>query len=267
MRVLVTGTSGLLGTWLRSTAPPAVDVVAVAHRRPIDDAWPVVLDLRDRAAVVAALRASRPQVVIHAAYAKDERSIVDATHHLAAAAHGVGAEFVQVSSEAVFAGDGSVRGEADRPDPVWDYGKWKAEAEGAATDGCPGAAIVRLPLIISVDPPDHIATAIRAGADGEPPTWYTDEMRQPAMAEDLAIALWAIATLPPVERAGVWHLPGPELLSRLEIAQRTVDALGLDPGLLVGTPTPAGARRPKDIRMSAERATATIDWDPRPIHT
>lgn len=265
MRALITGASGLLGSWLRATVPDDADLVSVTHRTPIDGAWTLVLDLREGEAVDLAVRRTRPHVVIHAAYAKDEASIVDATRNVASAASAVGAALVHVSTEAVFAGDGSVRAETARPDPVWDYGRWKAAAEDVAVAHCPEAAVVRLPLIVSDDPPDHIVTALGAGAAGEPPIWFTDERRQPALAAELAAALWAIAALPSHERAGTWHLPGAELLSRLEIAERRVAAIGLDPDLLVGAPTPADMHRPRDIRMSADRAVAVIGWDPTPI--
>ncbi|WCO68623.1 sugar nucleotide-binding protein [Iamia majanohamensis] len=263
--VLLTGATGLLGTWLRRLAPPEVTLVSVVHHR-TPPGEVVTVDLRDAGATTAALAAVRPHLVIHAAYAREEASIVDATRHVAEAARRVGAELLAVSSEAVFSGDGRPRSERSRPDPVWDYGRWKARAEDLVRDLDPGAAIVRLPLLVSRQPEDHVCRDIRAGSrSGGPSTWFTDELRQPAGAGEVAAALWAIADLPLDQRGGVWHLPGPERLSRFEIAVRTAEDLGLDPASVVGAPTPADASRPRDLHLTGARAQARIGWSPQPV--
>ncbi|MET0902567.1 MAG: sugar nucleotide-binding protein [Acidimicrobiales bacterium] len=172
-----------------------------------------------------------------------------------------------MSTEAVFSGDGRARSETSRPDPVWDYGRWKVAAEDTVQCLDPNAAIIRLPLIISRAPEDNILSDIRRGLErDEPSVWFTDEMRRPANAADLAHAIWAIAALPAASRAGIWHLPGPERLSRSEIAARALDAVGLDRSAILTAPTPLGAQRPRDLNLTGSRAERQIDWTPRPIH-
>lgn len=266
--VLLTGASGLVGTWLRRTVPADVDLVALTHRSPVAGPTGATAsaDLRDAAAVDAVLERVRPALVLHAAMAVDEASIVDATTHVVRAASAVGAELVHVSTDAVFSGDGRAVDEVAAPDPVWDYGRWKARAEALVLASTPQPAVVRLPLVVSLDPEDRIVERIRRGAvDREPTRWFHDELRQPAAATDLAPALWRIASLPPDERGGVWHLPGPERLSRVEIARRVTEALGLDPGVVVSEPTPPHAGRPRDLDLRADRARTAIGWDPAPV--
>lgn len=271
--MLLTGAAGLLGTWLRRTAPATASVVPLLRQRPLAgaagaaEAGPTVVraDLRDAAATAEALAAVRPDVVIHAAYSTDETSIVAATQHLAEAAVAVGARLVHISTDAVFSGDGTPRAEGDRPDPVADYGRWKARAEEIAC-ASDRAVVIRLPLIVSLDPDDHAVATIRRGAAaGTPSPWFDDEVRQPALAADLAPAIWAIAALDPAAAAGAWHLPGPERLTRLAIAQRVVAALDLDPSAITGGPTPPGLARPRDLHLLAERARTAIGWSPRPV--
>lgn len=265
--VLLTGAAGLLGTWLRRTAPAEFSVIPATHRRGIS-ANDVVADLRDRDAVASAFTTVKPRLVIHAGYARDYASIVDATRNVVDMAQEVNADLIFVSSEAVFSGDGSPRSEAARPDPVWDYGRWKAEAEEVVSARDPSAVIVRLPLIISVDPEDHILADIRFGHEnGAPTVWYSDEMRQPAYAEELCRAIWDIASAPRETRTGVWHLPGPERLSRFEIADRAVATSGLDGSSIAPALTPLDAHRPRDLNLTGERAKAQIGWCPTPIHT
>jgi dTDP-4-dehydrorhamnose reductase len=224
-------------------------------------------DLRDRGSVEVAFATVQPSLVIHAGYARDNTSIVEATRHVADLAADVEADLVFVSSESVFSGDGRARSETSRPDPVWEYGRWKLAAEEIVQRRDPDAAIVRLPLIVSRTPEDNILTDIRRGVEsGHPSVWFTDEMRQPANADELARAIWAIAALSAASRAGIWHLPGPERLSRFEMATRAVDAVGLDRSSIIAAPTPLGAQRPRDLNLTGSRAQRQIGWTPRPVH-
>lgn len=266
MRVLVTGASGLLGTWLLRTAPQGAHVTAAVHTSVVD--WPdtATADLRvpDEAARLVAR--ARPDVVVHAAYRKDRASIVDATANLVAPAAERGVRVVHLSTESVFRGDGRVRAETEAPDPVWDYGRWKAEAERVVLDGVPHGAVVRLPLLVSLDPPDGVVRSIRgAVAEGGTMGWYRGERRPPAYASDVAGALWRLLRLRPPAAAGVWHLPGPERLSRAELGARTARALGVpDPGVEVAAP-PAD-QRPRDLALGDDRARTVLGWQPRRVH-
>lgn len=264
--MLLTGAAGLLGHWLVRTVPAGRDVVAVVHHRPVAGLPSVVADLRDADAARAAVAAVRPSLVLHAAYDKDAASIVTATEHVAVAAAECGADVLLVSSDAVFPGDGVGRDESAAPAPTWDYGRWKARAEEVVTAGGRWATIVRLPLVVSVDPADHVVRQIREGVDrGEPTAWFTDELRQPAAGGELAQAIWSIAGLDRATRAGVWHLAGPETLSRYEIAARVVAALGLAPDAITPATSPAGTGRPRHLCLLDGRARDRIGWTPTPI--
>ena len=233
--------------------------MAWAHAAPVPGRS-VSGDLRDRDSVIAELTRLRPSLVIHAAMALDAVSIVEATANVVEGASRVGAHLVHLSTDAVFSGDGRPRDEDALPDPISPYGRWKAEAEDVVLHG--DAAVVRLPLVVSLDPEDGAVARIRRHA---PTHWFHDEMRQPAMAADLAPAIWQIARLPDDRRTGVWHLPGPERLSRYEIAQRVVEALGLDPTSIVSAATPPDVVRPKDLVLGADRARGMTGWNPAPI--
>ena len=237
--VLLTGASGLVGTWLRRTVPVDVELVSLTHRADVPDSACVTADLRDAAAVGVVFERVRPSVVIHAAMAIDQASIVAATEHVVEGAAHVGADVIYTSTDAVFSGDGRAVDERAQPDPIWDYGQWKVHAESIVLGASTRSSVVRLPLVISLDPEDRGTERIRSGAgDGRPTRWFHDEMRQPAMARDIAEGLWRIASLGPDQRAGVWQLPGPESLSRYEIALRVADALQLDRSRVIAEPTP-----------------------------
>lgn len=262
--MLLTGATGRLGTWLRRTAPPEVSVVAVVHRSILAGA--VAADLRDPQAVDAVVSGTQPDVVVHTAYAPDDASIVAASANLAAATARMGAGLVHVSTEAVFSGDGRLRAEDDEPDPVNAYGRRKAAAERAVRAAAPGAAVVRAPLLVSLDPPDRMVGAMQAAAAGAAPTtWFDDELRQAARAAEVAVAIWRIVGLAGEARAGAWHLPGPEQLSRAELAHRLVAELGLPAEVVRTGPSPVGSDRPRDLRLLGQRATRQIGWAPRTV--
>ena len=263
LRVLVTGASGLLGSWLLRTSPGSVEVVAAAWRGKVD--WPQVVrvDLREAERTRRLLATVRPDLVVHAAYARDRASIVAATGSVVAGAGAVGASVVLLSTDAVFSGDGSPCAEDDDPRPVWDYGRWKVEAERmvAASAG----AVVRLPLLVSLEPADASTRRIRAAsATGERVGWFAGERRQPADAEQIARAIWQIAQLPSAEHGGFWHLAGAERITRRELGTRIAQALDVpDPGIDV--PAPPTDTRPRDLHLTDARARTRIGWRPTPV--
>lgn len=267
--VLLTGASGLVGTWLRRLAPGGVEVVSLTHRTAVAGTRSVAADLRDRSAVLAAFASVRPDLVIHAAMAVDEASIVDATRNVVEAAEAVGSNVLFVSTDAVFSGNGRPVDEATTPDPIWAYGRWKVQAEEVVLAASLGAsaqgAVVRLPLVVSLDPPDAAVTRVRAGSVDAPSVWFDDELRQPALASDIAVATWRIALLDPADRSGIWHLIGAETLSRYEIARRVARALDLPAAAVGGEPTRPGLARPRHLALTSERARAEVGWDPVPI--
>jgi dTDP-4-dehydrorhamnose reductase len=256
MRVLLTGAAGLLGSWLRRSA--VCDVTALIHETPITGVAAVRADLTRAASVRRAVEQTAPDLVVHAAYRMDQASIVDATGHLAA----TGVPMVLTSTDAVFSGDGRVRSEEDEPDPVWDYGRWKLQAEAIARS-VPASAVVRLPLLVSLDPPDATTAAISAAVGaGRRLGWYEGEARMPVWASEAATAIWSISVRP--DRAGTWHLMGAETLTRAELGRRLADLLAVpDPGEVVPAPPPD--IRPPDLRLSDRRARDEIGWAPTPI--
>src|SRR5581483_5276147 len=101
------------------------------------------LDVTDQRAVTAALAASRPAVVIHAAAMADvdacerepERAeAVNArgTAHVADACASLGARLIYVSTDYVFDGEAGPYREDDPPQPLSVYGRTKLAGERAA---------------------------------------------------------------------------------------------------------------------------------------
>lgn len=207
-------------TW--RSAPPPLGVAA--HR----------VELTDTATTKELLGALRPDVVVHTAYSMTSRpDVVDASLSIASACSHIGAALIHLSSDLVFGGDRAPYGERDPADPLNDYGTWKAEAERLVIDALPDACITRTSLVVSLDPLDRISEGLLgAVAAGERPVLFDDEFRTPIRADDLAAQLWALVDVDRNRRSGVWHLPGPERLSRWEIGARVLRANGRDAALV-----------------------------------
>jgi len=74
--------------------------------------------------------------------------------------------------------------------------------------------------------------------------------------------------LPRAERAGAWHLVGPEALSRWDLGVVLAEGYGLDPaGLTPALSRDQPAPRPRDLTLTDARAAAVLSTRPRPVAT
>ncbi len=262
--MLVTGGAGNVAGWLARTAPGDVDLHVTEHRQPVPADVRAVgevhrVDLTDSSSTRDLLLAVRPDVVVHTAYLQSDRAaIVDATAAVAGAVHAVGASLVHLSTDVVFAGDRPPYAEDHPTDPITDYGRWKVLAEQAARAAVPDVCTTRTSLVVSTERPDRATAALVDGLRAAREVrLFHDELRQPIRADDLAAELWALVALARDERAGVWHLPGPEHLSRLELGRRLAAQLGLDPSTIVAVSAAEHVpARPRDPRLVGERRRA-----------
>ena len=254
MRILVTGSSGLLGGWL----------VAAAHasgEEPIGLAGPSAgFDVSDTSAVEAAFRRVKPDVVVHAAVcqiadcARDpdraRRINVEGTRNVATHAALSCARFIYVSTDLVFGGEEAPYREGDEAAPTSIYGATKLEAEAHALSAA-DAAIVRVPLLFG---PTRTArrgffdAQLATLREGKELTLFDDEWRTPLSLRAAAEALLAIARS---TFRGIIHVGGPERMSRLEMGERLALHLGLQADLLIPSSRTSmvGEPRPRDVSL------------------
>lgn len=278
--MLVTGAGGRLGGRLAALLGSRFRTVAGVHRAPAPRGVPVhPLDLLDEGSVEAALDATGARAVVHCAALADadacerdpdaaRRLNVTACETLARACQARRVGLVAVSTDQVLSGERPLSREADVARPLSVYGRTKREGEDAVLALCQGAAVVRVALLGGrVHGPHPSGTEAIAWAlrDGRRLRLFTDQHRTPIDPESVA---HAIAALLRRQAGGLFHLGGPERISRHELGLRVAAVLGLDP-------RPIEAVRQADLAFDAPRAAdASLDsshardvlgWEPRPL--
>jgi dTDP-4-dehydrorhamnose reductase len=148
------------------------------------------------------------------------------------------------------------------------YGRTKAEAEQAVLSAASGAAVARVALICGrgFGPRPSASEAV---------TWalkqrrrlrlFVDEHRTPVDPESVASA---IERLIEVGGRGVFHLGGPERLSRHQLGMRVAERLGLDSAGIAAVrqaEVDLDEPRPSDVSLDSSRAIRELGYAPRPL--
>jgi dTDP-4-dehydrorhamnose reductase len=264
MDLLVVGGSGFLGQEvLRQARLAGTRVVATfhSHASPIAGVDWRALDIRRRDDVTALVEQIRPAVVVNAAFRQtDWATTADGGMHVAAAAAAVGARLVHVSSDAVFSGRAGRYDETCPPDPTTPYGAAKAAAETAVKGLDPAAVIARTSLIIGNGDSVHEAYVHSLASGAATGALFTDDVRCPVHATDLASALLELAGAP---YSGIHHVAGADTVSRHElgvlIARRDgLDEAKLPTGLRAQTGLPGALDVRLDCAMTQSRLTTRL---------
>lgn len=284
MKILLTGSNGLLGQKLVALLRRQPDVALVATSRGINklaglypDVRFIELDVSDAAQVQQVLAREQPTHLIHTAAMTnvDECELnheacwqhnVTAVEYLVKACARQQIHLTHLSTDFVFSGDAGPLAEDAVPGPVNFYGESKLAAEQAVQDSLGPWAIARTVLVYGVAH-DYgrtnlvlwVRDSLRAGKSIKV---VADQWRTPTLAEDLAQGCWLLARQ---AAQGIYHISGEEMLTPHAMALRVAAHFGLDADLIERVDASTftqPARRPARTGFIIQKARHDLGYRP-----
>lgn len=248
-RVFITGSNGLLGQKLadlfsRSTNYKLLLTSKEVHSVFDEEAVPYrMLDTTFKRDVQHAVEEFEPEVIINAAaitnvdLCETERELawkvnVTSVENLIYAAKLTGSRIVHISTDYVFDGKSGPYNELDRPNPVSYYGRTKLASENVLrTSGVPSVVFRTMVLYgTGIDIKANFALwLIENLREQKPVRVVDDQVGNPTLVDDLAYAVLKAVEL---RRTGLYHVAGPDLVSRYEFALALANVFGFDKKLI-----------------------------------
>jgi len=260
VKILITGSTGLLGQALVKRFAPPYDVVGLSRHAssPGNPGQHVLCDLTQREATQRVIRAVNADVVIHTQALSDvdrceqEPHQADlcnrqTTEHLCTILRDTNTVLITVSTDYVFDGrKGSPYHEEDEPHPISVYGRSKLAGE-RATLRYPRGYVVRPSTLFGPGRMNFCNAIVQHLQRDEPIEAFMDQTTSPTYTEDLAQGLCRVVELMGREDLSrlprVYHLANAGSCSRVEFAQCVVRLLGGNDALIRAIPM-AQQRRP-----------------------
>uniref|UniRef100_A0A3P8RP80 Methionine adenosyltransferase 2 subunit beta n=1 Tax=Amphiprion percula TaxID=161767 RepID=A0A3P8RP80_AMPPE len=281
-KVLVTGATGLLGRAMcKEFQNGGWLVIGTGYRR----ARPRLLrcDLTDEDAVRGLLHEYKPDVIVHCAAERrpdvverhTEAAVnlnVHATSTLAKEAAVCGALFIYISTDYVFDGRNPPYGEDDSPNPLNVYGRSKLEGERETLRHCPGAVVLRVPILFGEveSVAESAVTSLWLKVQEESCTLDHCQQRFPTDTRDVAAVCRKLS-----ERArqdssirGIFHFSGKQQMTKFEMAVTISQAFSLPSNHLIPlTEQPAAsALRPINSQLNCSRLELlNLSVEPQPF--
>lgn len=284
MKVLITGSNGLLGQYLVEllSSLPAYEVIATgrgANRLRMQKGYQYEsVNLADESAVKRLIERTAPDVIIHAGamtQADDcERSKdacwmvnVTATRYLLQGAEKAGAFFLFLSTDFVFDGLSGPYSEEDAVNPVNYYGASKVAAERLVKQAKIPWAIARTVLVYGVaDDPrrSNIITWVKSNLEQKKKLKVVnDQWRTPTLVQDLAEGCKRIIDK---KAEGIFHLSGKDMLTPYDMAMQVANYLNLDTKLFEKVDASSfkqPAQRPAKTGFVIDKAERELGFAPR----
>lgn len=284
MRILITGSNGLLGQKLIDALrnDPEIELIATSRGedRSPEPLWERFrsLDITSKSEVDRVLDETGPDCVIHTAAMTNvdaceldpsacQLNNVTATAHLVAASERVGAHFVLLSTDFIFDGGAGPYHEADEPAPMSIYGQSKLDAERVVMESGANWSIARTIIVYGVarglSRSNIVLWAKGALEKGEPIKVVDDQWRMPTLAEDLADGCIRIAKR---RAGGIYHLCGPDGMSILELVNRVAAFFRLDASIVTSVKSDTlgqPAKRPPRTGFIIDKARRELGYAPR----
>jgi len=233
MKILITGSSGMLGTDLVNLLKSRE--ASFEHNPEVIEAPHEVLDITLEDRVSDFIATHIPDIVVNCAaftnVDKCETEREDAfsvnalgPKYLAAAANKCGARVIQISTDFVFDGNGNrPYTEEDQTNPLSEYGRTKLEGERNIQSYCDSYLIVRTSWLFGHNGINFAAKMLELAEQHKELSIVTDETGSPTYTPDLAEALWILIKQ---KCEGVINISNDGSCSRYEWAEYIFETMG-----------------------------------------
>jgi dTDP-4-dehydrorhamnose reductase len=286
MKILITGSNGLLGQKLVALLYLLPEVTLIATARGVnrdeiyEDYIYESMDITSEENVLTVFRKHKPDAVIHTAAMThvdqcelNKEACVDqnitAVNHIVKASKEVGAFLLHVSTDFIFDGTHGPLTEEETPNPVNYYGWTKWEAEKAVENSGLKWAIARTVLVYGVVQDmsrSNIVLWVKNNLEAKKEiNVVNDQWRTPTLAEDLAKGCWLIVQN---QAEGIFNISGEEMLSPYELAHQVADVWKLDKGLIKQADSSTftqPAMRPPKTGFIIDKAKKQLGYTPHTL--
>lgn len=286
MKILITGSNGLLGQKLVSLLYllPEVTLIATARGANRDEIYEDYIyesmDITSEKNVLEVFRKHKPDAVIHTAAMThvdqcelNKEACVDqnitAVNHIVKASKEVGAFLLHVSTDFIFDGTHGPLTEEEKPNPVNYYGWTKWEAEKAVEASGLKWAIARTVLVYGVVQDmsrSNIVLWVKNNLEQKKEiNVVNDQWRTPTLAEDLAKGCWLIVQK---QAQGIFNISGEEMISPYDLAHEVAKVWNLDKGLIKQADSSTftqPAMRPPKTGFIIDKAKKQLGYKPHTL--
>jgi dTDP-4-dehydrorhamnose reductase len=255
-RIVITGSNGLLGQkiaeLLSQSQSYAVHLTSSQEESTLPaDGMPYTrLDITDRKQVTRVIDTIQPDTIINTAAVTNVdfcetgreaawRANVTGVENLVHAGKLAGSHIIQLSTDYVFDGKSGPYAEEDRPNPISYYGRTKLAAENVLRTSNIGHTIVRTMVLYGHArkvKPNFALWLVGELQQERPVRVVSDQVGTPTFVDDLAYGIVKIVEL---KKAGVYHISGPDLLSRYDFARALARVFKFDAKLITPVKTAA----------------------------
>lgn len=283
MRILITGSNGLLGQKIvKLCLKRGLNFIATSKGDNRNPDCPkdnyLSLDISNALEVNQVFQFYYPTHIIHTAaitnvdYCEDHEEEcqnvnVDATNLLLKASVQFKAHFQLLSTDFVFDGEKGSYKEEDKVNPLSVYAKSKVDGENLVLkSGYDNWSIVRTIIVYgegnNLSRSNIVLWGIEALKKGTELTIVDDQYRAPTWADDLA---WGCLEIIQRDKTGIFHLSGPETMSIIDLVYRIADYFGFSKDQVKpihSNTLNQAAKRPPKTGFDLSKARLELGYDP-----
>lgn len=290
MRILITGSNGLLGQKIVLALIPNKEVETIAtslgeNRMAATEGYIYEpLNITSKEQIVSALDKFKPDVIINTAamtnvdacesqkeecWAQNVTSVdymIQAISDFSKRADGKNIHFIHLSTDFIFDGEAGPYREEDKANPLSYYALSKNESEKLILASSIKWSILRTSIVYGIahrmSRSNIVLWAKEVLTKGTPINVVDDQFRSPTLAEDLAQGCIKTALK---GKTGIYNISGKTIMSVLELVYAVADFWKLDKSLVTPIKTNTlnqAAKRPPRTGFILDKAVKDLGYEP-----